>query len=91
MDWVGVEEGDRVRKGQVLVKLDGFEQANKEYERLKKLHAKGFVSDLELERAKTMVDNARVVAPFSGIVTEKAVVPGEAISPGIPVMTVLSG
>jgi RND family efflux transporter MFP subunit len=89
VEWVGVEEGDRVRKGQVLVKLDGFEQVDKEYKRLKKLHAKGFVSDLELERAKTAVDNARVVSPISGIVAEKAVIPGEAISPGVPVMTVV--
>ncbi|KPJ62385.1 hypothetical protein AMJ44_15675 [candidate division WOR-1 bacterium DG_54_3] len=89
VEWVGVEEGDRVRKGQVLVKLDGFDQADKEYMRLKKLHAKGFVSDLELERAKTAVDNAQIVSPISGIVAEKAVIPGEAISPGIPVMTVV--
>ncbi|MFC1637451.1 efflux RND transporter periplasmic adaptor subunit [Candidatus Margulisiibacteriota bacterium] len=89
VDWVGVEEGDRVRSGQTLVKLDGFGQANKEYDRLKKLHAKGYVSDLELERAETALDNSRVVAPFSGIVTEKAVIPGEAISPGVPVMTVV--
>ena len=89
VEWIGVEEGDRVHKGQVLVKLDGFDQADKEYKRLKKLHAKGFVSDLELERAKTAVDNARVVAPFSGIVAEKTIIPGEAVSPGMPVMTVV--
>jgi RND family efflux transporter MFP subunit len=89
VDWVGVEEGDRVKKGQVLVKLDGFNQANKEYARLKQLHAKGFVSDIELERAETVLDNSRVVAPFGGTVTEKAVIPGEAISPGVPVMTVV--
>lgn len=89
VEWVGVEEGDRVRKGQVLVKLDGYNQVKKEYQRLKRLHAKGYVSDLELERAKTAVDNAQVVSPISGIVAEKAVIPGEAISPGVPVMTVV--
>lgn len=89
VEWVGVEEGDWVSKGQVLVKLDGYDQAKKEYERLRKLHAQGFVSDLEMERAKTAVDNARVVTPFSGIVAEKSVIPGEAISPGVPVMTVV--
>ena len=89
VDWVGVEEGDHVRKGQVLVKLDGYDQANKEYSRLKKLHAKGFVSDLELERAKTAVDNAGVVSPISGLVTEKAAIPGEAVSPGVAVMIVV--
>jgi RND family efflux transporter MFP subunit len=89
VEWVGVEEGDRVRAGQVLVKLDGYELADKEYRRLKELHAKGFVSDLELERAKSALDNACVVAPFSGVVTEKAIIPGEAVSPGVAVMTVV--
>jgi RND family efflux transporter MFP subunit len=89
VEWVGVEEGDRVRRKQVLVKLDGYDQAKKEYNRLYKLHAQGFVSDLELERAKTAVDNAKIVAPFAGIVAEKSVTPGEAISPGVPVITVV--
>ncbi|MFH1684104.1 MAG: efflux RND transporter periplasmic adaptor subunit [Candidatus Margulisiibacteriota bacterium] len=89
VEWIGVEEGDRVVRGQTLVKLDGFNQAEKEYKRLQALHAKGFVSDLESERAKTALDNARVVSPISGIVAEKSVIPGEAISPGVPVMTVV--
>ncbi|MBU0672242.1 MAG: efflux RND transporter periplasmic adaptor subunit [Candidatus Margulisbacteria bacterium] len=89
VDWVGVEEGSRVYRGQTLLKLDGFNQAEKEHKRLQQLHDQGFVSDLELERAKTVMDNARVVAPFSGIVAEKAVIPGEAISMGVPVLTVV--
>lgn len=89
VDWVAVEEGDRVSRGQVLVKLDGYDQARKEYNRLKKLHAQGYVSDSELERAKTMVNNVAIIAPISGIVSEKAVIPGEAVSPGVPVMTVV--
>ncbi|MBU1027385.1 MAG: efflux RND transporter periplasmic adaptor subunit [Candidatus Margulisbacteria bacterium] len=89
VDWVGVEEGQRVTKEQVLVKLDGYDQAKREYQRLKTLHAKGFVSDLELERAQTALNNTQIVAPFAGIVTEKAVVRGEAVSPGVPVLTVV--
>jgi len=89
VEWVGVDEGERVRKGDVLVKLDGYEQARKEYFRLKKLHSEGYVSDLELERAKVAMQNGRIEAPFSGIVAEKSVEPGEAVSPGMPVMTVV--
>lgn len=89
VEWVGVEEGDRVVRGQTLVTLDGFEQAEKEYKRLQALHAKGFVSDLDLERARTALDNARVVSPITGLVVEKSVIAGEAISPGVPVMTVV--
>ncbi len=89
VEWVGVEEGDRIKAGQVLVKFDGYEQVKKEYGRLQKLHAQGFVSDVELERAKTAVDNARIVAPFSGLVAEKSVIAGESISPGTPVITIV--
>ena len=89
VEWVGVKEGDRVSKGQVLVKLDGYESAEKEYERMKKLHEQGFASDLELERAKTAMENARIVAPISGMITELSVIPGEAISPGTPIMTLV--
>jgi multidrug efflux pump subunit AcrA (membrane-fusion protein) len=89
VEWVGVNEGDRVKEGQVLVKLDGYEQIRKEYERLRKLHAQGFVSDLEMERAKTALDNARIIAPFSGVVAEKSVIAGESISPGIAVIMVV--
>jgi RND family efflux transporter MFP subunit len=89
VEWVGANEGSRVHKGQIMVKMDGYDQAVREYNRLKKLHGQGFVSDLDLERGKTAVENARIVAPFSGIVTEKMVIAGEAVSPGAPVMTIV--
>jgi HlyD family secretion protein len=89
VEWVRVSEGDRVKAGQILVKLDGYDQAEKEYRRLKKLHRQGYISDMELERAKIAVDNASVVSPISGLVTEKTIIAGEAVSPGISVMTVV--
>lgn len=89
VEWVRVEEGDRVKAGQILVKLDGYDQAEKEYRRLRKLHQQGYISDMELERAKIAVDNASIVSPISGLVTEKTIIAGEAVSPGISVMTVV--
>lgn len=89
VDWVGVNEGDRVRRGQILIKLNGYNQAYKEYRRLEELHANGYVSDMELERAKTAVDNAAIISPIAGLVTDKAITLGEAVSVGLPVMTVV--
>ena len=89
VDWIGVKEGDKVRQGQLLMTFDGYDQVKKEYDRLRSLHAKGFVSDLELEKARTAVKNASVVAPIAGVVTDRAVDVGESVSPGYTVMTVV--
>ncbi len=89
VDWIGVKEGDKVRQGQLLMTFDGYDQVKKEYDRLRSLHAKGFVSDLELEKARTAVKNASVVAPIAGVVTDRAVDVGESVSPGYSVMTVV--
>jgi RND family efflux transporter MFP subunit len=89
VEWVGADEGSHVTKGQVLVKMDGYDQAMREYNRLEELHKNGFISDLELEHGETAVENARIVAPFSGIVTEKTVIGGEAVSPGSPIITIV--
>ncbi|MFH1542302.1 MAG: efflux RND transporter periplasmic adaptor subunit [bacterium] len=86
VDWIGVAEGDEVAAGQILVKLDGYSQARREYLRIEELHANGFASDLEKERAKTAMTNAAVFAPFSGLISEKAVTIGEAVSPGVPLI-----
>jgi len=87
--WIGVEEGDKVNAGQILIKLEGFNQASREYSRLKDLYGQGFASQLDLERAKRNMENSWVIAPISGIVTDKAVTLGEAVAPGMAVMTVI--
>ena len=69
--------------------IENIDQVKKEYDRLRSLHAKGFVSDLELEKARTAVKNASVVAPIAGVVTDRAVDVGESVSPGYSVMTVV--
>ncbi|MBU0502336.1 MAG: efflux RND transporter periplasmic adaptor subunit [bacterium] len=87
--WIGVKEGDRVQAGQILIKLEGYTQAAREYTRLLSLYRQGFVSQRDLEQAKLNMQNAAVTAPISGIVTEKAVTLGETVSPGMPVLTVV--
>jgi RND family efflux transporter MFP subunit len=90
VDWVGVKEGDRVYAGQILVQFDGYWEAYKEYNRMAKLHAQGFVSERDFEKAKNELEAACIVAPIAGIVTKKSVIVGETVSPGLPVITVVA-
>ncbi len=70
-----VEEGDAVRKGQVLAELDprdvdaqlreaqeAADKAERELARIRKLHASGFASDAELQDADAQVKSTRATA-----------------------------
>lgn len=86
-----VDEGSVVKKGQVLVKMDDlavasvkamYEAAKKNLERMKVLHERGSMTDVQLETAQTGYDQAKaaydqvlsgieLTAPFSGIIIGK--------------------
>lgn len=110
-----VEEGARVKKGQVLARLDptevgaalrqaneGATKAERDLERVKRLHATGAVALVELQNAQTGVDFARagvdaaafnanratIVAPDDGRIDRRFVEPGEVVAPGRPVVHV---
>lgn len=110
-----VEEGARVKKGQVLARLDPTEvgaalrqanegaiKAERDLERVKRLHATGAVALVELQNAQTGVDVARagvdaaafnasravIVAPDDGRIDRRFVEPGEVVAPGRPVVHV---
>jgi membrane fusion protein (multidrug efflux system) len=104
-----LEEGDTVTEGDTLARIRrdaqslGFERAEtnfadveREFERVKKLHAQGIASQSEYDQAKSNLDAARldikdrkrdlsntvVKAPFSGILTRRFVDPGGFVSNG---------
>lgn len=108
-----VDEGARVKKGQVLARLDptevgavlrqaneGANKAERDLERVKRLHATGAVALVELQNAQTGVDLARagvdaaafnasratIVAPDDGRIDRRFVEPGEVVAPGRPVV-----
>lgn len=109
------EEGDRVKKGEVLIKLEetqqklDFEKANidleiaeKDWQRARELEKRGILSTKEFDetrlrreaakhakaRAQYELEKTRIMAPFSGIVTERNVELGETVTPGKHVATV---
>jgi RND family efflux transporter MFP subunit len=106
-----VEEGARVKKGQVLARLDPTEvdaalrqakeasaKADRDLDRVKKLHASGALPIAELQNAETgaslshaAVDAATfnaqrsaIVAPDDGRVDRRMIEPGEIVAPGRP-------
>jgi membrane fusion protein (multidrug efflux system) len=109
------EEGDRVRKGQALLRVEDtqerldfekasidLEVAEKEWQRAEELQKRGILSSKEFDekrlrfeeakhakaRASYALDKTAIVAPFSGIVTERNVQLGETVTPGKHVSTV---
>ena len=115
--WVGPKEGDRVAAGEKLVELDmksvathvtdakiRYNQALKDYNRMKKLFEEKIVSKGQLDSAKTDLDSAKTVldsagvtfddgsllSPIAGVLNRVNVDVGEYINPGQQVMQILN-
>ena len=85
-----VTEGQKVSKGDVLLKLDSYENAFSEYYRVKRLYNKGYSTSQQLEAARFNLDGASIKSPMEGIVSNVAVDVGETATPGVPLITVIN-
>lgn len=105
---VYVEEGSKVRAGQLLVQMDEtslrqarMQIANQEndYKRYETLHETGAISQQSYDQTKTQLNiqknnlrylesNARIRAPFSGVITAKNYENGELYSGAMPIVTI---
>ncbi len=122
--------GDRVKKGQVLIRLDtsayklrlssanaqyaeakaGLKLATDQYERTKKLAEKNLISDEMMDQAAANLESSEarksltkagrslamrnlretsVRSPYDGRVSSRSGGPGELVSPGAPIITVV--
>lgn len=108
-----VQAGQRVRAGQVLLRIDGAaakqasvaanEQLNiarADVQRKRKLHAKGYISQVALDHAQAMLKAAQaqavasrmqsnfytVKAPYAGVVSRVMVEQGETAMPSRPLL-----
>ncbi|MFH1612755.1 MAG: efflux RND transporter periplasmic adaptor subunit [bacterium] len=75
-----VSENQTVNKGMILLKLETFDQAEKDYNRMKSLGEKGFVSLQQIELAKKQWENTFIIAPFSGTIVKKFIEEGEVLN-----------
>ncbi|MBI1422815.1 MAG: efflux RND transporter periplasmic adaptor subunit [Gammaproteobacteria bacterium] len=114
---INFDVDDYVEKGKVLIRLRDkeqraafdaakarFEEAEKEYTRVKDVYDKKLVAKAALDRAeaqlkasraaqdqaKEALENTVIRAPYSGIVVKRLVEVGETARPGEPLMTGLS-
>ena len=88
VEWIAVKEGDNVKKGDLLLKLDSYDNALKEFNRIKYLYRKGFASSKQLEAARYDLDGASIKSPIDGTVSNVAVEVGEPAVIGEPIVTV---
>lgn len=83
-----VKEDSPVAKGQVIARLDSYDQALRDYERLKSLWEKGFVPAQQVELAREQLQASEIIAPLSGLTTEKFMEQGETAVPGTPIVAI---
>jgi multidrug resistance efflux pump len=83
-----VDEGDFVKKGQLLATFDRFEQNKKDYDRVGVLFKNGGANQQSLENAKLTMEDQQVISPLDGVVLVKDVETGEIIPSGGGVVVV---
>jgi len=79
---LNVDEGDLVKKGELLATLDRFEQSKKDYDRDAVLYQNGGVNQQTLEYAQLTMEDQEIISPIDGVVLVKDVETGEIIPQG---------
>ena len=87
--WMGVEEGDKVQMGSVLLKMDTYDQALRDFRRSEALYDEGLISRKAFEDARLFYQSTFVTAPQSGFISKVLVDAGQVVAPGSPVMTIV--
>lgn len=79
---LNVDEGDFVKKGQLLATLERFEQSKKDFDRVGVLYKNGGANQQSLEYAQLTMEDQEIVSPIDGVVLIKDVETGEIIPAG---------
>lgn len=90
VSWLGVDVGNHVKAGDVLLKLDSYEQARRDYDSINSLYKQGLASKQQLDVARNSLDAASVISPISGAVVKRALRLGEVAAPGMTIISVVN-
>ena len=83
-----VQEGDEVKRGQLLATTDRYEQARKDFDRTQNLVKQGGTTQQSLEYAALALEDQQITSPVDGIVLVKVHEVGETVAAGSPVVVV---
>lgn len=79
---LNVDEGDYVKKGELLATLDRFDQDKKDYDRAEVLYKNGGADQQSVEHDRLTMEDQEIVAPIDGVVLVKDVETGEIVPQG---------
>src|SRR5258708_5843496 len=85
---LGPQEGDRVTAGQRVGTLDRFEQAQRDYDRAKRLISAGGSTQQQAEHAQLALQDEQLLSPIDGVILQRVSEPGEVIGPGTPALVI---
>lgn len=83
-----VMEGDEVKSGQLIGTLDRYDQARRDYNRIKKMVDQGGATQQAAEESALALQDQQVVAPLDGVVLTVVHETGEIVAAGGPVVVI---
>ena len=83
-----VDEGDDVKRGDLLATLERYEEAELDYKRAIELYEKGGTTKQAVEQAALALDDQKVVSPVDGAVLVRVREKGEVVGAGAPIFVV---
>lgn len=82
------DEGDKVKKDELLGFLDLYEKKKRDLERAEALFKSGALSEDKLEDARIAFDDQCIISSIDGVVLLKPRFEGETVAPGQAIITV---
>ncbi len=83
-----VDEGQIVKKGELIAVLDRYDQAKKDYDRMSQIFNDGGASKQALEQAELALEDQEIISPVDGVVLLKVREEGEVLSAGSTVVDI---
>ena len=82
------DEGDEVKKDQLIATLERYEQTQRDYERLLRLNRSGGATVQSVEQAELSLGDQKIMSPVDGVVLTKVHDSGEVVGAGDPVLVI---